>query len=266
MARSIQVWILRLVRALGLYPAARRLRVWMDHHLPRRRRRRQQLKAFYGRFIKRDDLCFDVGANIGDRAELFRELGARVVCVEPQADCVAFLRRRFKGDSGVVIVTKVVGDRDGNGRLHVCDDNSGLATMSRGWTEDSPYADRFEWKRSVEVEMTRLDTLVSEHGTPAFCKIDVEGFEESVLKGLSHPLPMISIEMTGDRLEALQSCMDCLLALGPVTFNSTIRDATDFESPEWLAAGALRARLSAMEKVGLWGDVYCRSGVGVPTE
>ena len=42
--------------------------------------------------------------------------------------------------------------------------------------------------------MTTLDTLVAEYGEPAFCKIDVEGFEVEALKGLSRPLRALSFE------------------------------------------------------------------------
>ncbi|UCF00102.1 MAG: hypothetical protein JSV82_03285, partial [Planctomycetota bacterium] len=38
---------------------------------------------FYSQLIKRDDLCFDIGANIGDKTNVFVHLGAVVVAVEP---------------------------------------------------------------------------------------------------------------------------------------------------------------------------------------
>jgi 16S rRNA A1518/A1519 N6-dimethyltransferase RsmA/KsgA/DIM1 with predicted DNA glycosylase/AP lyase activity len=50
---------------------------------------------FYSRLIKRDDLCFDIGANIGDKTNVFVRLGAVVVAVEPQESCWQVLKRRF---------------------------------------------------------------------------------------------------------------------------------------------------------------------------
>ena len=39
---------------------------------------------FYSELIKKDDLCFDIGANYGNRSEVFIKLGAKVVAFEPQ--------------------------------------------------------------------------------------------------------------------------------------------------------------------------------------
>ena len=52
-------------------------------------------KAFYGDFIKTGNLVFDVGANYGNRVEIFVALGAKVVAIEPQLKCVKFLKKKY---------------------------------------------------------------------------------------------------------------------------------------------------------------------------
>ena len=61
-----------VMRSLGIYYG------WHQ------RRRSRAMDALYGRFVKRGDLVFDIGAHVGDRVAAFRRLGAKVVAVEPQ--------------------------------------------------------------------------------------------------------------------------------------------------------------------------------------
>jgi hypothetical protein len=42
------------------------------------------MTSFYQQFLQPGDLCFDVGANMGNRVEAFLKIGANVVVVEPQ--------------------------------------------------------------------------------------------------------------------------------------------------------------------------------------
>ena len=66
------------------------------------------MDRLYGRFVRRGDLVFDIGAHVGDRVASFRRLGARVVAVEPQPAMVKLLRlfygaprrRCDRGDGG----------------------------------------------------------------------------------------------------------------------------------------------------------------------
>src|SRR5262245_12044409 len=56
---------------------------------------RRKMRHFYSQFIAPGNLCYDVGANVGDRTDIFRKLGARVIAIEPQTACLEVLRQRF---------------------------------------------------------------------------------------------------------------------------------------------------------------------------
>src|SRR5271169_2063381 len=71
--------------------------------------KRRHARALYGAFIARGDVCFDIGAHLGDRTGYFLSLGARVVAVEPQPLLMAVLRRLYGRHPRVTLVEAAVG-------------------------------------------------------------------------------------------------------------------------------------------------------------
>ena len=51
---------------------------------------------FYEQFIKKNDLIFDVGANVGSKSKLFLNLGGKVVGFEPQNELCNYLNDHLK--------------------------------------------------------------------------------------------------------------------------------------------------------------------------
>ena len=73
--------------------------------------------SIYDKFITKEDLVFDIGANIGDKAALFVELtGPKglVVAVEPQRICIDYLKERFN-NLELMVVGHAVGQSAGYG-------------------------------------------------------------------------------------------------------------------------------------------------------
>ena len=76
--------------------------------------------------------------------------------------------------------------------------------------------DVLEFAEKKNVETTTLDHLSAEYGLPFFVKIDVEGYELRVLRGLRHPVPYLSYEINLPefRQEGLE-CLEVLRTLAP---------------------------------------------------
>src|SRR3954451_865311 len=88
----------------------------MYHGIPGRHR---QMVRFYSQFLGPGDLALDVAAHVGSRVRAWRRIGARVVAVEPQPDCVRVLRLFFGRDPGVAILPGAVGAEAGRARIGV---------------------------------------------------------------------------------------------------------------------------------------------------
>lgn len=223
--------------------------------------RRRRMVRFYGELLGPGDLAFDIGAHVGSRVRAWRRLGAYVVAVEPQPDCLRVLRLLHGRDPGVTIVPQAVGAARGTGRLNVSTATPTVSSMSRGWIDEVAADRRFariDWDDSVEVEVVTLDDLVARHGEPAFCKIDVEGFEVEVLSGLGRPLRGLSFEYLPAAHERALEALALVQALGDYEYNSSPVETMRLASPTWLDAAGLVAELDRRRPLGRSGDVYAR--------
>lgn len=222
-------------------------------------RRERARAAFYRMLLDRGELAFDVGAHVGDRTALLLRAGARVVAVEPHPALQEKLTRAFAGEPRVTLVAEAVGAEPGTAELRWPRDGMPLASMSNQWIDRVRTSGRFggDWSEHVTVPVTTLDALVERHGLPAFCKIDVEGYEEAVVRGLSHPIPTISIEFTPEHLDPTERSLLRLAELGDYRFDYGLGETLALVEGRWLTRPELLSRLRALDPRS-FGDVYAR--------
>lgn len=221
----------------------------------------RQARQFYALFIRPGAVCFDVGANLGNRTKVFLELGAHVVAIEPQQICVQTLQERFGDEKHLTIVQQALGAEPGSAELLISDIHT-TSSLSRPWVERVTESGRFAnrtWGETVTVSVTTLDHLIERHGVPAFVKIDVEGYEREVLRGLSQPVPALSFEFTPEFLEAALESIEHLNTLGSPVFNYALGESMQLAQDAWVGGKELGDALRRLPKDTVtFGDVYAR--------
>lgn len=240
-------------RWLGL---ARSLVMYYGNPLKLRR-----MGRFYAQLIQPGALCFDIGAHVGNRLWVWSQLGAQVVAVEPQPLCMRFLRRCFGRRPGVTLVAAAVGATSGTANLWISERTPTVTTLSPAWISAVQQATSFAgvaWQRTVPVPVTTLDALIAHYGRPAFCKIDVEGYELEVLRGLSQPLPALSFEYIPTTAALAVDCVAQLQTLSDYLYNWSIGEEHRWQSAQWLTHHALCAMLQQLPPQAPSGDIYAR--------
>lgn len=222
-------------------------------------RQSQRMREFYAALLPKGALVFDIGANVGTMSRIFAGLGARVVAVEPNPDCARHIELSTRRGQ-VEVLAAAVSDRDGQAALKVSDRKDKMSSLSDEWRaavsrENADYAGM--WKREVTVPTITLDALIQRYGEPWYIKIDVEGYEEQVIKGLSQCPSLLSFEFNRVFLEPALKALESGV-FDDTVFNYTLIDPVRFELADWVERNELKkAILELGEGQGL-GDVFVR--------
>ena len=243
----------RIDRALGL---VRSIAVY--HAIPGRRRRMRRL---YAQFVAPGDLVFDIGAHAGNRTRTLLSLGCRVVAVEPQPDFARLLRTVFGRRPDVEVVEAAVAETAGRVELSISERTPTVTTTVPAWRRARATEPDFagvRWNRRIEVETTTLDVLIARYGAPRFIKIDVEGSEPAVLRGLSRAAPALSFEYLPRALDHARACVERLSGLARYEFNWSPGESYRLAVQSWIAADELLARLREPPAQRRPGDIYAR--------
>lgn len=130
--------------------------------------------------VRADDYVLDIGANIGCTALLFGSLAAQVFAFEPSPSTYRFLQRNIAGSGLLNIKTYNLG----------LGEQAGETTLTFSPTNRSGgfVSDKIQAMAGYSVEkitIQPLDLFIQSLNLPRvdLIKIDVEGFEGSVLRG-----------------------------------------------------------------------------------
>ncbi len=211
---------------------------------------------FYRSLLRPGALCFDVGANIGHKSEVLLVAGAQVVAFEPNPLVLPELRARCGHHKSWACVAAGLGSHGGIATLYARR-SSGQSSLDPHWAGE-PIG-------SYHVPVVTLDAAIHAFGRPTYCKIDVEGWELEVLRGLTQGLPLISFEfhLTEAAVRRTRACLERLLVLGATHANLTSAERSTFHLPDWMPVsqlldwfpGDLGSTLPGLP----YGDIYVRT-------
>ncbi len=127
--------------------------------------------------IKIGDVVWDVGANVGFYTNLFHDWAGekgKVIAFEPMPATFLVLSKSVGAFTNVILVQKALSE------------NAGVSYFSASRENDvTAHLVEKENNETLKVEVTTADLMIKNDSTlqPNVIKIDVEGFEEEVLRG-----------------------------------------------------------------------------------
>lgn len=214
-------------------------------------------REFLGRFIHPGTLVFDVGANRGQSSENYIELGALVVAFEPQVELHPEIRQLCRNSPRLTIESCGLG---------ACEETRSFFMA----TYDQVASLRDDWEGDrigeIAIQVSTLDSQIKKHGLPSYCKIDVEGWELEVIKGLGSAIPILSFEYhrSPEELDKAKEVLEQIARLGEYYCNIKEPSGGDFLLARFLPieefARMFPGGISPSPSSG-YGDIFCTTDV-----
>ena len=207
-------------------------------------------------FFAPGDIYFDVGAHKGNKSDFFISRGFESVLIEPQPNLVEQLIKKYKDEPLVHIIPKGLGKEIDILEMSINSSEPELSTFNEDWK-----LGRFigkKWAENKDIEITTLDLLIKKYGNPRYIKIDVEGYELEVLRGLSYKVGIISIEFTTEYIKNALKCISYLDELGYTKYNISLAENSSFLLDKFVKKNEFTEILIKISKEHplLWGDIY----------
>ena len=160
----------------------------------------KEQRDFSYQFVEKFDLAIDIGANLGLWARDFTEKFKHTICFEPNPKCIPYLKKNITQDKSTIYQIGL-GNRNENKELFSPHDlgTSSYVNFTKIGLTDSGEKIWGQFDKSTEKINTEIKVLDDfEFSNIDYIKIDVQGFEENVLKGAEKTLnsnnPVLCIE------------------------------------------------------------------------
>jgi FkbM family methyltransferase len=237
----------------GFYRPAR---FFVDHIIDRSRLRAHRVRIRLLRdLLSPNDLCFDVGANIGDYTSSLLALGTRVIAVEPQPSAIAELHARFRHNKQIIIEQIALGDRETTAKFYIRE-HHGASSLISNWEGDN-------YKQALDVSVKTVQSLINRHGLPSYIKLDVEGYELQVILGLENKINILSFEyhLTDDDCATKLEIIKILQKFGTLSFNLIPEGLEKFFWPEFVSLKVFQGIFPTQLKESgssFFGDIFVK--------
>ena len=160
-------------------------------------------------------ILFDIGANSGGATNIGLLKGYKVIALEAAPKIYKTLVKNYIYNPNVIPLRCAVSDLDSSSiDFYETIDTDALSTLNVEWlTLDTMPYNGFKY-RTIKVNTITIESLVNLYGEPDLIKIDVEGAEWNVLRGMKKYHGELTLEWTIQTIREHEKQMDYLYSLG----------------------------------------------------
>lgn len=169
---------------------------------------------------------FDIGANHGSFTdELIKHYpDAQIICVEANPTLYDTLITKYQNQPNITAHHYLVSQKsDEYLDFYINQGCDGVSTAHMDWITKSRFTGG-SWREPIQIKTITLDDLIDNTFLPDMIKIDVEGYENSVIKGLTRKVDLIQFEWAEEELESIKDTCEYLKTIGFTQFAYKFED------------------------------------------
>ncbi len=149
---------------------------------------------------KENPIIFDVGSNVGETVERFKKdyKNPIINAFEPIPECFEILKNNNSNFKNIFVHNVAIGEKEGISKFNVT--NNFVSSSFFRSTQDNIefHGNDLDISRCIEVQEKRISSFLKQYDIIDIMKIDVQGYELSVLKSADEYLKnvkLISLEI-----------------------------------------------------------------------
>jgi hypothetical protein len=160
-------------------------------------------------------LLFDIGANAGGATAVGLAKGYKVIALDAAPRIFQTLVKNYIYNPNVIPLRYAVSNTNYDTvEFYETTDTDALSTLNIEWlTSDTMPYNGFNY-RTIKATTITVDKLAEIYGEPDLMKIDVEGAEWNILRGMTKYHGKLALEWTIQTIEEHEAQMDYLYSLG----------------------------------------------------
>ncbi len=226
--------------------------------------RKKNYTRFYEQFFGKGDTVFDIGAIDGGISNFCLSLGAKVVALTPYPNHVTALQQTLGANKRFFLLPNAISSFQAE--IILTADEITTAILAKHYDEwelnrafiDSAPTTTLAVETPLSIKVITLDYMIEQFGLPVFCRIETDGEETEVLRGLNYAIPAITFNFHSYNPKRTTELIRRLLALGDYEFNWCEEYTLKFRSDTWLSAKELNTSITENQGKHLTGDIYAR--------
>lgn len=203
-------------------------------------------------------MIFDIGFHRGAFTLAHINNTDKVIAVEANPKLYKQGIAQFYGDDRVTLLNYAAYSEITTIPFYVSNADT-ISTISKDWIEDSRFSKDYVWFDPIELPTITLDELIKQYGLPELIKIDVEGAELDVVKGLTQKVNELCFEWAEESLDKINLTIEHLQNIGFTEFGYINFDNPLERPTNWSSWDKLDFNSKAdPNRKETWGMIFAR--------